>query len=1548
MQLGVIHALMVSRAKAPDVVVGVSAGAFNAVALADILQAGSDTTRPPTDPDSTQPAGESSEPAEAARDTATAGASDDSVADAPTEDGASDEGPSKPKTEASDDRLSERVAAFRRLFGRYRDAPGELASALLPDSYQIDSRKPLEVLRLSTQFAEERKARSLGSRSRRGLVNLYNRLLGVPISVGTITRAIRRFLGLTAAKNSSTWRSGSPLRAKLRQMSAQFPQLVLLWKLLGWNLHKMPPIAALVRGGLSQPHKPGSLVVGGESRQSGTGGKGGAGIHEDEGLTAGELLFASRFWPWLGRVLYHGLLFLAWSVLWVIVTFVFLALFGAAAWFAAWLLRLLAGLLPFVPASGPAGPQRTLTEWVPVAAVLYIAGAFTGAALYGLGLRSWQRFRAALKTLVELTVLTATWGLVTGALILGIAAAIVFGTNQSWVPTGTALLILTGFASLGLFVWGAVQAVLMAVRRRKLFPWVLRRHYLGRSLLDPHPLRELLVSIFDAKYYGPHPEGARFRLEDVVSSALNEDQPVDLGYARRTLEACHRKQDPPIHVAVVAADVERGRPDVLSADWSVVDALMAATASPPFFPAVGRKDKNGAVKYFVDASGVANEPTRMSLAYLRRRVNKDVGVVELYSVSPFPLSDGSNDSSAWSQAGAGNAGDAGQAPAPGDAAGTKSDAYRTLVEVVTRAKELERFRDARLEHRLTRLYSKVMGGRTRVLPITRRRPRPDGREKASEKMVIDADVYAIEPDAPLRLSRRLLRENDERGRRRIIAQGVAAGCRATLEVIALDAADPENEPPVSCWTTMAKRLETTNPEVPGADREYGPGVPEVCRQCRSVFNKRPKRGPDTGTAEQPVDAEFDKEGVLARRNHAVKSRWPTRREAEAERNETAGHAPGDAAEENLTSAQSLPENDAPDADAGCEADAVDESPITDPIEVQGSEAPAAEAGNTSPDKGRLANWPRGGMNKPTVSMVFSGGVFRGVFQVGVIAAANELGIRPDIVAGASVGSITAAMAASAYAVGTSPGGPDDIDARRRAIARVAATYLAVDRLVLTDRFADFIREFTVRAAAARFSLRDADRVFRKYDEALPGVFGRESRRLAAGIERLTYVSPIELAALIRDLRTRSSANAVRRLRDYFQELLDRSGVGREILGAEPLAFLIREHVLRPLAEKMPDFTEQDIDRLTMGAYLQEAGVYFVATATNLHKARLELLGDVLQSDDADDASDGSDSRSLRDGLSDNLLESLLASSAFPGVFRPRWSWEVRPESGSEELLIDGGVMDNLPLDAVAGFLKEAAKQEIITARPPSCAPQSGSSQTPGNAIPHLILCAPLRPSPAGLGRSDADGEADAQQRAAAVNEIVSDWKKLHGRVSEMKYNDKIEMYTNTQAMVRAIVDRVPSDDPAFPLDLEVVPITPRWVCGTFAFHPMLGFQRDEQARSIAHGCASTRVQMQTMKVWRDSWVKAWTNIDGDGQCANRPAEQRWWELHLNKADKQKGIADGRCWFLGHGQCPFSMVKLKESFHEELKSQRREPISELIEEVAQIHVLCCESETHNPE
>jgi predicted acylesterase/phospholipase RssA len=227
-------------------------------------------------------------------------------------------------------------------------------------------------------------------------------------------------------------------------------------------------------------------------------------------------------------------------------------------------------------------------------------------------------------------------------------------------------------------------------------------------------------------------------------------------------------------------------------------------------------------------------------------------------------------------------------------------------------------------------------------------------------------------------------------------------------------------------------------------------------------------------------------------------------------------------------------------------------------------------------------------------LLFSGGVFRGVYQVGVLNALDQVSLRPDILAGASVGSITAAMVGRVMR-------ERDTTRRRLLIARLAATYLAIDRLVLTDRFANFVRLLTVRAAGTLFSIRQADRVFRRYDEALPGEFGAEARAVIAGLERLFHISPLEVSQLFDAIRRRETRRVQRLLRNHLQDWLERSGVGEQVLGAEPLAMLITDHVLAPYRDPSTRPGAVPFD-----AFLS-SGIYFLATATNLTRGRLEVL-----------------------------------------------------------------------------------------------------------------------------------------------------------------------------------------------------------------------------------------------------------------------------------------------------------------------------------------------------
>lgn len=520
--------------------------------------------------------------------------------------------------------------------------------------------------------------------------------------------------------------------------------------------------------------------------------------------------------------------------------------------------------------------------------------------------------------------------------------------------------------------------------------------------------------------------------------------------------------------------------------------------------------------------------------------------------------------------------------------------------------------------------------------------------------------------------------------------------------------------------------------------------------------------------------------------------------------------------------------------------------------------------------------PTNVVKPPTVNLLFSGGVFRGVFLVGVLNALHLFRIRPQLVAGSSVGSITAAMAARIFTL------PDT--KRLLGINRMASTYLTLDQHVVTDRFADFVRRLGLRAAQANVSLADIDDALRSYDRPTGARWARALRRLASGVEHLLYVSPFELLSLVHSLRRRDARRAYRLLRQYFQALLDRGGVGLEVLGTEPLSYLIREHVLSE---------EQREQRTVPLDVFGEQAVSLLVTATNLSAGKLDIIG----------ARDNTDARRAA-----TLVDALLASSAFPGVFRPRWGWEVFVGENVEDQLVDGGVMDNLPLDAVVGYLSREVSARRAAVRPVDHADEP---------VPHLIFTAslerdPQRPKPGGLAR------------------VAQRWPATRQHARELRYNRKIDTFATAQREFRKIYDRYAQaavELPRVPLDIEVVVVKPRWLCGTFAFHPMLGFTRDRQAASIAHGCASTLRQVAELDQTAEAprWLTEWLF---DPAVRNSLDRERL--ADLTPARKK----DGTCHFRTDGACPFSRQASSPGLHESVR-----------QDLHVIYKLCGKNVTH---
>jgi predicted acylesterase/phospholipase RssA len=1301
MQLGVVHALLVSRAVPPDIAVGVSAGAVNAVALAEVLEAGKQL--------------EVARRRQMSKDTG---------------------GPEPPEDLGA--RLNSRIARFRQILDNYRRAPGEIIDALLPDPFQVEAQRPLQPLQLPIQQNIERRGRLDALRSRAGMINLYNKLLDMRLSIGSLTRAVRVFLGFMEAGETRDTR---------RRVVQAANQCLEAWLVLGSNLYRLAPLVP-------------SLVAAFFGRRARV---------RTYGYTAAEIMFQS--------VVIQPLLNVAGSVL----SLVLLAL--------AWVV--LSAVLLLLPAF-----VAQLVALLPVAGLSVHKGLLTGIvyALVAMGIvvlarpQSLRGAERAVSYALTFLLLLIRW---IWALALVIAAILLLHwaiRRGSW---NQMLAIWKGLP--GWWIWGygflLVLGLLAWLWSRRTPPaatrpfWsrLLEQYDLHDSLFNEYPLQQLFVRLFDPHYYG----GAG--IQDAVEQALRDNN--EAGEGRFEGKAVGSYSKP--RVGLTVAEVSSGDLQFLDPSTRVVNGLLAATARVPFFPA--QEIKGGT---YVDGTNVANEPTRALLDYLRDRLNPEARVVHVYTVAPLPVTQGG--------------------------LGGKPAAHGTqLVDVIRRALQLQRYRDATLERRLTELYSKTIPGEKVLYPYI-----PPGSTQQPPKQFIRAWVHAIEPDTPLGVTQRILDAESNERRRDIIDQTVADGCRAALEVMMQPAigavcdaqkdcdpgrgADPPlktlERPVVRCRAAVQKHLNVDDPDLPGSNSElFGPGLAEICSRCWIATQH-----PQTGESKRELVS------LRVPKPDFHLPPWP-----------------------------SVMHRD-PEAEAKAEK------------EFDSKKRVAPKTETNVPQR---APWPiswRPGLptRRPLVNLLFSGGVFRGVYQIGVLNALSEVGIRPDVVAGASVGTITAAMAARALVV-------TDLEERQLQIARLAATYLALDRLILTDRFADFIRNFTLRAGATRLSLRQADRVFRRYDRPARGTFEQELRLVVAGLERLFYLSPFELKALVEAIRDRRTNEIYRLLRQHLQEWLSRSGIESEILGAEPLALLIREHVIDAISAQA-GYSVLDASHVPFDVFLTTEGLCLLATATNLSQGQLEILGD----------------RQLEVGKHPDLtlLNGLLASSAFPGVFRPREAWELQRGTRSQDQYIDGGVIDNLPLDAVAEFLHRAACNSWIDRRP-----QQG---------PHLLFSASLQTA---LPRLTDD----------QISGLRDNWPTLLGRTKQLGYNQKLDVYSLTQRDIRTIYNtasQVSGKECWTPLNLEVVTVRPNWLCGTFAFHPMLGFRRAKQAASIAHGCATTLTRLATLRgdLETEQWAEAW-GIN----------------LHTLPIKGTSLVPQdhgpGKCWFRAGIDCPFSpqyLAKLK--------------------------------------
>jgi predicted acylesterase/phospholipase RssA len=938
---------------------------------------------------------------------------------------------------------------------------------------------------------------------------------------------------------------------------------------------------------------------------------------------------------------------------------------------------------------------------------------------------------------------------------------------------------------------------------------------LKADLATSYVARLLYVKAFDPQYFG------ETKLTDMLRAALRGDHSAksDGSANRKTLnhylftKTAEQKLEPrkhPILVMPVAANVGSGEIEATNPQESVVDALCAATALVPLFRAQplqhGDAPKWDGMSWFIDGSNVAQEPLLPVLNTLKKLQAKavpgisieDIRKIEIITVSPDPIEQALSRErdQQWRDS-------FGNGDANPDSEEIKAEDHAQLLNSLPTVFGLQRIQAAKDERMLVQVYGRAL--KSSPTPFVRI-PGADGKTQTC----VAAEIHAIEPEEPLRVSAQLIQAANADESRTIIGKVIADGCRVTIQKLYEN--ELRNHPKsnggddtVPC-TEFFKNLGQQG--LPGSRPQDGPGLAEVCKYCSKKL-LRPAAKPE----------------AIA----------PT-----------------------STTQVSIKPADTKDKEQD---------------------------------------------SKPLVSVVFAGGVFRGVFQVGVINALSQAGLTPNLVAGASVGTIMSAMAATTLA--KRPGWTEEN--RDERVRSVAATFLAIDRLILTDRFADLIRNVTLRFGKADFSLRDADTAFRQFDRQTWGSYSKSVRQVLAGLEQMFFLDGKELLDLTISARERKHKRVIHLMRDYGQEFLDRSDVGAEILGAEPLELLIRHHVLGPLG--------LDLHQSSQFNVFKQFGVDFLATVTNVTTRQLDILSSMSPQH-----------------RQPNLLDGLLASSAFPAVFRPRWAWEIRP-TDPWQLCIDGGVLDNLPLIPTARFLFYLISKGL--AKPAPSLPNTQWSME--SAVPHLIFTASLEVPPANL--------AGAKQQQA-LGDTVNSWMHLRERAGRLRHNKKVDRFIEFLNDVRGL--RAISTEKDFQIpDMHAVCVKPQWLCGTFAFHPMLGFKKIQQARSIAHGCASTFAQMhveekrfgaQRTRYW---WKKLDINEDTIvPQDPDEYGERSKLPPALKPALPSQLRKPGNCWFRNDSPCPFSPQQL------EIAARRGESLpAPVFRDLASIYWECGKATTH---
>ena len=428
--------------------------------------------------------------------------------------------------------------------------------------------------------------------------------------------------------------------------------------------------------------------------------------------------------------------------------------------------------------------------------------------------------------------------------------------------------------------------------------------------------------------------------------------------------------------------------------------------------------------------------------------------------------------------------------------------------------------------------------------------------------------------------------------------------------------------------------------------------------------------------------------------------------------------------------------------------------------------------------------------------VASGGVFKGVFQAGVIAALIDYGVRPQLYAGASVGTIfsyfldASLRSAEAY--------DEVLDLMRRLDEWIDADDRGgrVDLLhrALLDRWrVSPLRALTPRVLWDALGDPTPDPVV---EPALRALLFTPLRDRITGEVREGLLPPPTWSEL------RAGAMALARLR--FEE-------------AVPLTDTLAMHLDLFDADEAEHGELVGLDNVkaavgglvfgggnpTLPEWATERKTRFLFTVTNHTDGRLEHFGSV-------------DSSGVEKPV--YALEACLAASSFPIAFRRRRERElVKGSTRDRPLYADGGILNNFPSDSAFEYLRRLSALD---------------EHAWLGDVEHRVLLLALQ-----AGRKPPKGPGDHCLVAAARTYASGDREKLERTQAAQGAVNRIALLANPSLRARNLEQGIRATFVRIEPSYEVYR-------HAFAFKPYLGFREDKQLEMIATGCRRARVALE--------------------------------------------------------------------------------------------------------